>query len=66
MGKGDIKSKKGKIANGSYGVRRKRTAGTAKFPAKPKTAVVAVEVTAEVAETKAVAKEKPAKKEKNA
>ncbi|NUM69996.1 MAG: 30S ribosomal protein THX [Ignavibacteriaceae bacterium] len=24
MGKGDIKSKKGKITNGSYGVKRKR------------------------------------------
>ena len=24
MGRGDIKSKKGKISNGSYGVRRKR------------------------------------------
>lgn len=26
MGKGDIKSKKGKIYNGSYGVKRKRKA----------------------------------------
>lgn len=35
MGKGDIKSKKGKISNGSYGVTRKRKS-TKKVAAAPK------------------------------
>ncbi|UIR57227.1 30S ribosomal protein THX [Sphingobacterium sp. SRCM116780] len=48
MGKGDIKSKKGKIANGSYGNRRPQE--------KPK-----VEIAAKPAR---VAKEKPPKTEK--
>jgi 30S ribosomal protein S31 len=36
MGKGDKKSRKGKIAKGSYGNARPRTANKAKATAKPK------------------------------
>jgi 30S ribosomal protein S31 len=36
MGKGDIKSRKGKLSNGSFGVRRKRK--TKAKPAAPKAA----------------------------
>ncbi|HBS87074.1 MAG: ribosomal small subunit protein bTHX [Bacteroidetes bacterium GWF2_38_335] len=54
MGKGDIKSKRGKIVNGSYGVRRRKKA-IAK-------AVVAKPVEAETAEVA----EKPAKTRKKA
>jgi ribosomal small subunit protein bTHX len=45
MGRGDIKSKKGKIANGSYGKKRKqRTAKKIAIVAKPvKTKKVSVE-----------------------
>ncbi len=32
MGKGDIKSRKGKIANGSYGSRRKKKRDTTSAP----------------------------------
>ncbi len=38
MGKGDIKSKRGKIARGSYGVRRKRKASVAPYVAPVKKA----------------------------
>ncbi len=37
MGKGDKKTKKGKISKGSYGVRRPKPGGTA-FPAKDREA----------------------------
>lgn len=76
MGKGDIKSKRGKINNGSYGVRRKRKkagitaieiaearivkAAKAVKAAKPKLAEEPV-VEAKVAKTKAAAKPKATK-----
>jgi ribosomal small subunit protein bTHX len=65
MGRGDIKSKKGKIANGSYGKKRKqRTAKKLAIVAKPvKTKKVAVEEAGEpeVKKTKKTTK-KTAKK----
>lgn len=50
MGRGDIKSKKGKIANGSYGKKRKqRTAKKIAIVAKPvKTKKVSVEEAGEL------------------
>ena len=66
MGKGDMKSKKGKITNGSYGVTRKRKE-TEKVVVKPKpkketpVAKVAVEEKKAPAK-KAVAKKAPVKK----
>ena len=36
MGKGDKKTKRGKIAMGSYGVRRPRSTAKVNVPAKPK------------------------------
>lgn len=69
MGKGDIKSKKGKITNGSYGVTRKRkSTKTVAATPKPKKEVVAKapkeEKTPVKKETakKPVAKKAPAKK----
>jgi 30S ribosomal protein S31 len=38
MGKGDKKSRRGKIANGSYGARRPRKAKKVAAPAKKKSA----------------------------
>lgn len=65
MGRGDIKSKKGKIANGSYGKKRKqRTAKKLAIVAKPvKTKKVVVEEAGEpdVKKTKKTTK-KTAKK----
>ncbi len=43
MGKGDVKSKKGKVSNGSFGVRRPKKKG---MPAVPK-ATVKVEASPE-------------------
>jgi ribosomal small subunit protein bTHX len=65
MGKGDKKSKRGKIASGSYGVRRKRKKATAVAPvAKKKKAPAKAKVAVEAAEeAKPAAKKKtPAKK----
>ena len=54
MGKGDIKSRKGKIAKGSYGVRRKKKKTAAYVaPVKPAPTTVAVK---EVSEDKPAAK----------
>ena len=63
MGKGDKKTKKGKISQGSYGVTRKRKKSTPIVAsAKPK-AKVAPKKTEEKAETvKPAAKKAPAKK----
>ncbi len=62
MGKGDKKTKKGKISSGSYGKTRKRkSATTFVAPAKPKKAVPTKETTEEKVE-KPVAKKAPAKK----
>ena len=58
MGKGDKKSKRGKIIRGSFGVRRKRKANKKVFETKPKGAVKEVEKPIAAAETKAV---KPAR-----
>jgi len=66
MGKGDIKSKKGKIANGSYGVRRKRKAskGYKALVAKEKPVAAAVEaVEVKKAPKKAAPKKAVAKTE---
>lgn len=65
MGKGDIKSKRGKIHNGSYGVRRKRSAGasaasTVVVKAQPAPKAEA----APKADKKAVAPKKAASKKK--
>jgi 30S ribosomal protein S31 len=54
MGKGDIKSRRGKIHNGSYGVRRPRKAEAASVTA----------VAAPKAEKKAAAPKKAAAKKK--
>lgn len=71
MGKGDKKSKKGKIFSGSYGKTRKRkSATTFVAPAKPKKAAPAKEkevevekpVEKKVAAKKPTAKKAPAKK----
>jgi len=71
MGKGDIKSKKGKITNGSYGVKRKRkTAAIVVVKPKAKKEVIAKETVTEKAPAKKatttakkpVAKKAPAKK----
>ncbi|MBX2959170.1 MAG: 30S ribosomal protein THX [Flavobacteriales bacterium] len=64
MGKGDIKSKKGKITNGSYGVKRKRKSATkAVVKPKAKKEIAAKEVKVEKAPAKkTVAKKTPAKK----
>jgi len=58
MGKGDIKSKKGKMANGSFGNKRRRNETMLKV--QPVKALVAVE--SEGAETKSKAKAKKAEK----
>ena len=59
MGKGDQKSKKGKISSGSYGVSRKRKKAVA-FVAKPK--AKKTEAVKEEAPAKEAAKKAPAKK----
>ena len=59
MGKGDKKTKKGKIWAGSYGVSRKKKQATT-FVAKPKAKKAEPEM--EDAEKKAPAKKAPAKK----
>ncbi len=67
MGKGDIKTRRGKITNGSYGKHRKRHSGTRKYkaPIKVETPVDKVEeieapkkVTAKKTTTKAKASPK--------
>ncbi|NVO01442.1 MAG: 30S ribosomal protein THX [Bacteroidetes bacterium] len=69
MGKGDIKSKRGKIVNGSYGVSRKKKSTKkyvavakpeVKAKAEPKAKAVVEEV-AEVVEKKVAAKKAPKK-----
>lgn len=61
MGKGDKKTKRGKIIKGSYGVRRpKRKTSAAPIPVKVKKKIV--EKVAEVVEEKAVVKKAPVKK----
>lgn len=66
MGKGDIKTKKGKITNGSYGVTRKRKdSATIVVKPKPKKEVVAkapVEEKKAPAVKKETTKKAPAKK----
>ncbi len=72
MGKGDKKSKKGKITIGSYGVKRRRVGskvaavnpGTVATPAKEKKAAVKKSAPKKVAAPKkeAAPKAKPAKK----
>jgi len=65
MGKGDIKSKKGKIANGSYGKKRKqrfaKKLAIVSKPSKVKKIVTEVEGEQEVKKTKKTTK-KTAKK----
>ena len=64
MGKGDIKSRKGKIARGSYGVRRQRPSTPGYVaPVKPAAKkVVAKEEAEEKAPVKKAAAKKPAAK----
>jgi 30S ribosomal protein S31 len=64
MGKGDKKSKRGKIAIGSYGVRRRRKSGSVSHPAesektKVKEAAVPVEKVHKKAEITEITEEKP-------
>lgn len=62
MGKGDKKTRRGKIKMGSYGVKRLRKAKkTVVIPAKPKKVKVVIEE-AEAPVKKTVAKKAPAKK----
>jgi len=60
MGKGDKKTKRGKIVIGSYGVRRRRKASVAL----PKKVAKVVEVPEEVTEVTEVAEVKPAVEKK--
>jgi ribosomal small subunit protein bTHX len=60
MGKGDIKSKRGKIANGSYGTRRKKSTAAPSVP-KPKV-IKEKKVTEEPAAKKSAVRKAPAKK----
>jgi len=65
MGKGDIKSKRGKIARGTHGARRKRKSSTfvSVAPSKPKKSVKAVkESTATETPKKTTAKRATSKK----
>ncbi|MBI1286351.1 MAG: 30S ribosomal protein THX [Flavobacteriales bacterium] len=69
MGKGDIKSRRGKIARGSYGVRRKRKTAVSvvippkkKAAAKPKAKANVEEAAEEKVTKKPVAKKTAAKK----
>ena len=62
MGKGDQKSKKGKINAGSYGVTRKRKKSVAFVAPKPKAKKVATTEEAEAKPKKAAAKKPAAKK----
>lgn len=72
MGKGDIKTKRGKISNKSYGVRRKRKAEKMIVPAVPvkkekevkPEKPVETEVPVVIAEKKPIAKKPAAKKPK--
>jgi len=61
MGKGDKKTKRGKIVNGSYGRLRRRKKLKAKFE-KPVVADVPKEIKAEIAEGKAKVKKVAVKK----
>lgn len=61
MGKGDQKSKKGKINAGSYGVTRKRKKSVT-FVAKPKAKKVAAKTEEVEAKPKKAAAKKPAAK----
>ncbi len=61
MGKGDKKTKRGKIVNGSYGRLRRRKKTTNKY-VKPVVADVPKEEVVEVKEEKPVVKKKAAKK----
>lgn len=61
MGKGDKRSKKGKITSGTYGVSRKKKKKAAFVP-KPKKKVAPKVEVEEVAEKKAPAKKTAAKK----
>ena len=68
MGKGDIKSKRGKISNGSYGVRRQKAstpayvAPVAKAKAKPVAKEEEEAAPKKAAAKKPAAKKAPAKK----
>lgn len=61
MGKGDLKSKKGKRVRGSYGVSRKRKSSE-KIIVVPKKAVKSVSETADKKTTEKAAAKKPAAK----
>jgi len=58
MGKGDKKSKRGKIVIGSYGVRRRRKADKAAIPAKVVNIVEVIEKVEPAEETKTKAPKK--------
>lgn len=62
MGKGDIKSKRGKIANGSYGTRRQKKKEAAYVAPVKKAKPVAKEADAKEASTEKAATKKPAAK----
>lgn len=61
MGKGDIKSKKGKRSAGSYGKTRKRKTVKAVIDVKPKKEAKKTAPKKETTETKTAAKKAPAK-----
>ena len=62
MGKGDIKSKRGKISNGSYGVRRQKASTPAYVAPVAKAKAKPVAKEEEAAPKKAAAKKPAAKK----
>ena len=66
MGKGDKRSRKGKVWKGSYGNSRKRKKSKAAFVPKVKKAATAPKGETEVAEKKAPAKKAAAPKKKAA
>jgi ribosomal small subunit protein bTHX len=66
MGKGDKKTKRGKIIMGSYGVRRsqrvKKSATTSAISEKPEVKVAKAEKEEKVAKKKPIAKKSPVEK----
>ena len=66
MGKGDKRSRKGKVWKGSYGNSRKRKKSKAAFVPKVKKAAAAPKAAAEATEKKAPAKKAAAPKKKAA
>lgn len=62
MGKGDIKTRKGKISNGSAGVSRQKKKKTIEISSKPKKAKTVAKTSADSEKTTPVKKAAPKKK----